>query len=143
GPNSCGPSTFATISSYWDMNGYGTLIDCGEAPTQSGPGHIHDFVTSIKRPVGYSETFGTWPEDFPIIGGDNPDAGLQWVWEGDYWGNYVDSDMAVADPAWDWIKSEVDKSRPVAYCWFTDPGWPHTGHWVTISGYDEGGVGHR
>jgi hypothetical protein len=157
GKHSCGPSTFLTMCGYWDMNGYGVLIDRGEGMTNYGT-HFgggttwyeamtvygfswYEAAVQIGHAVDYSPTFGTWPDTWLGVG-DNPDEGMRNFWSLHRYSNMLSASVAVRDATWARIKDQVDKGNPQAYCWFLR-GDLGSGHWSTIGGYDDVGPGKR
>jgi len=75
GRNSCGPTAPVVALGYWDMHGYGNLIDNGWCLVDYGSykeggghgvgniGNVFEAVYRMMRCVDWDDTFGTWPWD--------------------------------------------------------------------------------
>lgn len=130
--NSCGPTSSATVCGYWDMHGYGNLIDNGDGMAHDGfqEGNVWEAVYHLMECVNYNRYIGTWPWDID-------DGVKKFSNEAPYANfSYIYSD-ATYYYSWSDIVNTIDKKRPPIFNWWVENYDVSTGHFATIVGCDD------
>ena len=131
GSNSCGPTTCATIMGYWDLNGYGDLIDNGETLSDVySDVHVWEAAFHLMECVDYDDWFGTWPWDI--------DEGIERFASWNRYGNNTNiNGIQRYSFSWNEFEEELDAGKPPIWNWWIDWYDVSTGHFSAVVGADE------